>query len=55
MAAIYPAPAYTTPVQPIPVDNDINNTTVSLPLRSRYCGQLYALISFPFEIAGFYW
>ncbi|XP_047952722.1 polyadenylate-binding protein RBP47B'-like [Salvia hispanica] len=26
--AIYPAPAYTTPVQPIPVDNDINNTTV---------------------------
>ncbi|XP_057777525.1 polyadenylate-binding protein RBP47B'-like isoform X1 [Salvia miltiorrhiza] len=26
--AVYPAPAYTTPVQAVPVDNDINNTTV---------------------------
>lgn len=26
--AIYPAPIYTTPVQSVPTDNDINNTTV---------------------------
>ncbi|KAL0459225.1 UNVERIFIED_CONTAM: Polyadenylate-binding protein RBP47B' [Sesamum latifolium] len=26
--AIYPPPVYTTPVQTLPVDNDINNTTV---------------------------
>ncbi|KAK4384531.1 Polyadenylate-binding protein RBP47B' [Sesamum angolense] len=26
--AIYPPPVYTTPVQTVPVDNDINNTTV---------------------------
>ncbi|KAL5831983.1 hypothetical protein ACOSQ4_017337 [Xanthoceras sorbifolium] len=26
--AIYPVPAYTTPVQMLPVDNDINNTTI---------------------------
>ncbi|KAK2641107.1 hypothetical protein Ddye_022870 [Dipteronia dyeriana] len=27
--AIYPVPAYTAPVQMLPVDNDINNTTVN--------------------------
>lgn len=33
LAAIYPAAIYTTAVQTIPVDNDTNNTTVSLLSR----------------------
>lgn len=34
LTAVYPAPIYTPPVRTVPVDNDINNSTVSETLIS---------------------